>query len=147
MFHIVRFEIDKKALIDKAESRQEQVRRIQDLGDIQSYKGVFCTKALATTSPEFFEIENSLRYMFGDRVNYKVIDCTADYRLLRTRAPQNYDYDYVVEVGTVPGESGPERLVAMPVERVAYQSGRYSSGMYTPIDCGWIPGGDKPLSV
>jgi hypothetical protein len=35
----------------------------------------------------------------------------------------------------MPGEFGPERLVAMPKENVAYQSGRYSSGMYTPVEC------------
>jgi hypothetical protein len=33
------------------------------------------------------------------------------------------------------GEFGVERLVAMPAESVEYQSGRYSSGMFTPIDC------------
>lgn len=148
MFRIIRFEIDKEALIDVAESRREAVQRIQDLGDIQSSNGVFYTKAMATTSADYFVVEQTLRSLFGDGCSvvasaedrpvsgkWVVCDYSDGYKLLRTRAPQAYDYGYVVEVGTMQGEFGEERLVAMPKDRVEYQSGRYSSGMYTPVDC------------
>jgi hypothetical protein len=122
---------------------------VQDLGDLQSSNGVFYTKAMATTSSDYFEVESALRSLFGDgsSINttdenreisgkWVVCDYSDIYRLLRTRAPREYDYDYVVEVGTMAGEFGEERLVAMPEDRVEYQSGRYSSGMFTPVHCG-----------
>ena len=148
MFRIIRFEIDKEALIERAESRRDTVRRVQDLGDIQSSGDVFYTKAMATTSADYFEVESALRSLFGDGSSivataedrpvsgkWVVCDYSDIYRLLRTRAPREYDYDYVVEVGVMQGEFGEERLVAMPEDRVEYQSGRYSSGMFTPVDC------------
>jgi hypothetical protein len=97
---------------------------------------------MSTTSREYFDIEQCLRSLFGDRQHWDTVDVTRKYRLLRTRAPQAYDYGYVIEVGTMlpraeknETERDAERLVAIPRESVEYQSGRYASGMYTPIDC------------
>lgn len=148
MFRIVRIEIDKEALIEASKSNESTVDRLQDLLDLTSSNGVFYTEALATTSAKYFEAESYLRALFGDGGSigasaenrdysgkWVVCDYSDIYRLIRTRAPKSYDYGYCVEVGEMPGESGVERLVALPEDRVEYQSGRYASGMYTPVVC------------
>lgn len=74
-------------------------------------------------------------YRIHGSTDQYIEDLTAEYKLLRTRAPTAYDYDYVINLGKVHGEFGEERLVAIPTQNVRYQSGRYSSGLYTPIMC------------
>lgn len=57
---------------------------------------------------------------------------TTPYALVETNAPQAYDYGYTVDLGVdeMTTRTGIIRLVAMPVERVEYQCGRYMSGLY-----------------
>ena len=149
MFRIIRFEIDSTALIAASKERRGTVEKIQDIGDLESSNGVFFSKAMATTSAEYFELEGYLRSLLGDGGSivataeerehsgkWVACDYSAIYKLVRTRAPKDYDYGYCVEIATVAGEFGPERLVAMPADRVEYQSGRYSSGMFMPVVCG-----------
>lgn len=135
MFRIVQFKVNREKLIAAAETRESMVSHIQELTELGSRGEDFVMEPMATTESRYFVIESYLRAMFGDRTCWDVLDITPDYRLLRTRAPKAYDYGYVIEVGRMDGENGEERLVAMPKENVAYQSGRYSSGMYTPVDC------------
>ena len=149
MFRIIRIEIDLEALVEASKSNASTVERLQDLVDLTSSNGVFYTEAMATTSAKYFEAEGYLRALFGDggsinacaenrdySGNWVVIDYSNIYKLIRTRAPKDYDYGYCVEVGQVDGMNSTERLVAMPEDKVEYQSGRYSSGMYTPVACG-----------
>jgi len=138
MFRIIRFEIDQEALIASADVHMSTVRALQEIGELGRYDGAFSSKAMATTSPGYFEMEQRLRSLFGDggkSGKWQVIDHSKKYGLLRTRAPKEYDYGYCVEIGTIAGENGPERLVAMPADRVEYQSGRYSSGLFCPVNC------------
>ena len=134
MFRIIQWRLPKDKILESAKSDSYQVNRLQDLTDLHSGKGEFTTPPMATTSAMFFEVEQCVRSMFGDPPHL-IKDLTADYTLLRTRAPVAYDYDYCIEIGTMAGKFGEERLVAVPNDRVEYQSGRYSSGMFTPIDC------------
>ena len=148
MLRIIRIEIDYDGLIEKGETRRDQIKRLYEVADLQSSNGVFYTKAMSTASKEYFEVEQILRSMFGDGSSivasaekreitapWVVCDYSDIYTLLRTRAPEAYDYGYCVQVGTVEGESQTERLVAVPNDRVDYQSGRYASGMFMPIVC------------
>lgn len=133
MFNIVQVRITGEQLqtaIDRSAYPLENLRK----ADLMLHNGVWSSRPMSTTSAFYFALEQELRSAFGDP-SHLIADLTADYSLLRTRAPKAYDYDYVIEVGRVDGEFGEERLVAMPTERVAYQSGRYSSGLFTPIDC------------
>lgn len=139
MIRIIRFEIDDEALYAAHKASRGTVERLQDLLDLSSSNDVYSSEAMATTSAKFFEAEGYLRSLFGDggeSGKWQAIDYTEQYALLRTRAPKDYDYGYCVEVGQVAGEFGDERLVAMPKDRVEYQSGRYSSGMFMPTRCG-----------
>lgn len=135
MFRIIRIEIEIEALVQASKTSRDTVERIQETGDLISSNGVFSTKAMATTSSDYIEIESVLRGLFGESDKWKVIDYSSQYVLVRTRAPRDYDYGYCVDVGTV-GGACIERLVAVPVGKLEYQSGRYSSGMYTPVACG-----------
>jgi len=148
MLKIVRFEIDREAFAAAYKTDKSVVERLQDWGDLQSSNGVFYSKAMATTSSDYFNIEAGLRSLFGDggSINasaenrdhsgkWVVCDYSDIYTLVRTRAPKDYDYAYCVEVGVTTTEFGEERMVAMPSDRVAYQSGRYSSGMFFPTVC------------
>ncbi len=135
MLRIVQFKIDYEAFIKRAETRRDAVNAIQELTKIDRVGKHWLAEPMATTESRYFVIEQWLRSIFGDRIHWDVVDLSAKYKLLRTRAPQSYDYGYCIEVGTMPGEHGEERMVALPKESVEYQSGRYSSGMYTPIDC------------
>lgn len=135
MFRIVRFKIPAAQLDKLIEDRPEATRRFYDaLECLDKYQGFYTSNPMATTSKEFFIAEQLLRGLVGDPPHL-IQDVTPEYKLLRTRAPQAYDYDYVIEIGRMQGESGEERLVAMPKERVNYQGGRYSSGLFTPVDC------------
>lgn len=51
-----------------------------------------------------------------------------EYALVRTSAPEAYDYGYVIPVPGI-GDSD-ARFVLIPVESVDYQVSRYMSGMY-----------------
>lgn len=137
MFRIVQFKIDYEELIAIAKTQEFTVRAIQDLTQFERIEDDWLTEPMATTERRYFDVEQCLRSLWGDRINWDVVDLSENYRLLSTRAPVAYDYGYVIEVGVVPGktEKETERLVAMPIHSVEYQSGRYSSGMYTPIDC------------
>lgn len=135
MLRIVQFKIDREKCIERAETYRSAVEGIQGLTRLDSSGDSFYTDVMATTEARYFTVEQYLRSMFGDRIHWDVVDLSDKYKLLRTRAPKAYDYGYVVEIGRMDGEFGEERLVAMPKESVEYQSGRYSSGMYTPIDC------------
>jgi len=135
MFRIVQFKIPIKQFDALIERSSDAARRFYDeAGDLARRDGFYISPPLSTTSAKFFVAEQYLRSLVGDPPHL-IEDITADYKLLRTRAPQSYDYGYVIEIGKMQGEFGEERLVAMPRKSVEYQSGRYSSGMYTPIDC------------
>jgi hypothetical protein len=134
MFRIVQVKIPESVLSPFIQEDRPSLDRLRETCNLHSHGGFFYSAPMATTSATFFAVEQSLRSMFGDPPHL-FEDLTADYRLLRTRAPQAYDYSYVIEVGKIAGEFGEERLVAMPAKSVDYQSGRYSSGMFTPIDC------------
>lgn len=54
---------------------------------------------------------------------------TRQYVLLRTNAPQRYDYGYVL---TLLEDDG-TRWILVPLESVAYQTGRYHSGLYWTV--------------
>jgi hypothetical protein len=43
-----------------------------------------------------------------------------------TNAPKDYDYGYVIEVEDYDGE----RVVLVPTDKLPYQTGRYSSGLF-----------------
>ena len=137
MFRIIYLKVDRRKLVDLAESRSTTVDALQKYVKLDRDGDDFVTEHMATTERKYFDAEQCLRSLFGDRINWDVVDVTPKYKLFRTRAPQAYDYGYCVEVATMPGETerDTERLVAIPRERVEYQSGRYSSGMFTPIDC------------
>jgi hypothetical protein len=134
MFRIVQVKIPESVLSPFIENDRPALDRLRGLCDLYGHGGFFISAPMATTSAQFFEVEQCLRYMVGDPPHL-FEDLTADYHLLRTRAPKAYDYDYCIDIGTVKGEWGEERLVAMPAKSVEYQSGRYSSGMFTPIAC------------
>jgi hypothetical protein len=130
MFRIVQFSIPFHSAINLSESIR--FRNFYDAagphhGDDKEYVSV----PMATTQKEFFICEQLLRGLVGHIIR----DITSKYSLLRTRAPRAYDYEYVIEIGRMDGEFGEERIVAIPKSKVEYQSGRYSSGLYTPISC------------
>lgn len=134
MFRIVQIKVPDQKIFDAYKHSKSSLEGLQSVVDLAHRGDFFESEPMATTSAKYFAAESYLRSMFGDPPHL-FVDLTSDYKLLRTRAPQAYDYGYVIEVGTMEGDSGPERLVALPKERVAYQSGRYSSGLYTPVDC------------
>jgi hypothetical protein len=149
MLRIIRFEIDFDALVDASDASRSTVERLQDLVELTSSNDVFYTPAMSTASALYFDIEACLRTLFGDGGSivasaeereiagkWVVVDYSDIYSLIRTRAPKDYDYAYCVDVGRVDGMSSEERLVAMPKDRVTYQSGRYGSGMFSAVDCG-----------
>lgn len=138
LLRVVRFVVEDEA-INKAMDRNPYLA--DKLGDIDwsmchvKGEGTFLlSPPMVTSSAQFFIVEGYMRAAFGDP-SHLVEDLTEGYKLLRTRAPQAYDYGYCIEIAKMQGEFGEERLVVLPKEHVAYQSGRYSSGMYTPIDC------------
>jgi len=137
MIRIVQFKIDYEALIASSEFNRSTVEKIQELTKLDSEDDVFLTDRMATSESRFFEIEGYLRSMFGDRTKWDVIDLSEEYKVLRTSAPKDYDYAYVIELGTFDAEKyrKSERLVAMPASRVEYQSGRYSSGLHSSWPC------------
>jgi len=136
MFRIIQFAIPYEDFIKKAGdgANRSTVEGIQENCKLDRDGDKWVSEPIATTSARFFVVEQYLRSLYGDPPHL-IKDVTAKYKLLRTRAPVAYDYGYVVEIGTMPGEFGEERMVAIPKESVEYQSGRYCSGMFTPIDC------------
>jgi len=137
MFRIVQLKVNRERLLQVAKTRDVTVSALQKYVDLHSDGDDFVTEPMATTERKCFDAEACLRSLFGDRTCWDFVDLTKKYVLVRTRAPQAYDYGYCIEVGVMPGETEreTERLVALPKESLEYQSGRYSSGMYTPIDC------------
>ena len=136
MNRIVQFEIDFDALVDAADCNSSTVEAIYNLTKLSSGDDKFTSEIMSTTEDRYFAIENYLRSLFGDRTKWDTKDLTSEYSLLRTSAPVDYDYGYVIEIGTCPGLSGKiDRMVAMPKTRVEYQSGRYSSGLFTSWEC------------
>lgn len=137
MFSIVRFKIPcarVDAWVENGNSTFERFYTLAQLNHRRSRDDFYLSEPMSTTRARFFECEQYLRSLVGDPP-HMIEDLTGSYSLLRTRAPVAYDYGYVIEIGTIPGEFGVERLVAIPFESVEYQSGRYASGMYTPIMC------------
>lgn len=135
MFRIIQFKIPRKQFEQLIEEEKTATRRFYDkAGNLSLVDGFYVSLPMSTTSAQFFECEGYLRSLVGDPPHL-IDDVTATFSLLRTRAPVAYDYGYVITVGTMPGEFGEERLVAIPKRSVEYQSGRYASGMFTPIDC------------
>jgi hypothetical protein len=135
MFRIVQFRIPTDQFDALIESKPDATRRFYDeAGHGHSTGGFYRSDTMATTDKRFFVAEQYLRSLVGDPPHL-VEDVTQEYALYRTRAPKAYDYGYVVEVGRVDGEFGEERLVAIPKQFAEYQSGRYSSGMFTPVKC------------
>ena len=51
-----------------------------------------------------------------------------------TNAPDAYDYSYVTQTGTVDLLGRTFRVVTMPDDCVAYQCGRYQSGLYVAAE-------------
>jgi hypothetical protein len=136
MFRIVQFKIPVAQFDKLIEDRPDAARRFYDgVGDIARHDGFYTSLPMSTTSAAYFMSEQNLRSLVGDPPHL-IEDVTSTFALLRTRAPKAYDYSYVIDIGTMQGEWGEERLVAIPKRSVEYQSGRYSSGMFTPIACG-----------
>lgn len=136
MFRIVQFKIPVAQFDKLIEYRPETTRRFYDeAGDLARIDGFYVSLPMSTTSKQFFIAEQLLRSLVGDPPHL-IDDVTAQFSLLRTRAPKVYDYEYVIDIGRMDGESGEERLVAVPKRSVEYQSGRYASGMFTPVTCG-----------
>jgi len=136
MFRIIQFKIPRKQFDKLIEDSPDATRRFYDAaGDLALVDGFYTSLPMSTTSKEFFISEQYLRSLVGDPPHL-IADVTPMFSLLRTRAPKEYDYSYVITIGRMDGEFGEERLVAIPKRSVEYQSGRYSSGMYTPITCG-----------
>lgn len=137
MFRIIRIEIDAEKFIAAYKTNEATVKRLQDWGDLDSNCDVYASKAMATTSSDYFNVEAGLRSLFGDAnpETWRAIDYSEQYTLVRVRAPKDYDYGYCVEVGTVTTEFGEERLVAVPQKSLEYQSGRWGSGMFVAVDC------------
>lgn len=134
MFRIIQFKIPVEQYEKLIEDSPDATLRFHNEADMSRIEGFYLSLPMSTTSKQFFVAEQYLRSLVGDPPH--LIDNVTDrYSLLRTRAPKNYDYSYVIEIGTMPGEFGEERLVAIPNRSVEYQSGRYSSGLYTPIEC------------
>ena len=134
MFRIVQFKIPEHRVEQWVEQDKTAFRYFYEKCKLDQRGEFYYSEPMSTTSAKFFECEQYLRSLVGDPPHL-IMDRTAEYRLLRTRAPQAYDYGYVIEIGKMPGEFGEERLVVVPKEYAEYQSGRYSSGMFTPIDC------------
>ena len=59
-------------------------------------------------------------------------DVTDQYQFFATKAPSRYDYDYVINIGTLYGSSWnkEERFIAIPKESADYQTDRYRSGLF-----------------
>jgi hypothetical protein len=134
MFRIVQFKVPVEQFDALIESRPESARRFYEEAKLQRTAFHYLSVPMSTTSAQFFVAEQYLRSLVGDPPHL-IENVTDEYRLLRTRAPKDYDYGYVIEIGTMQGEFGVERLVAMPEDKVNYQSGRYASGLFSPIDC------------
>lgn len=135
MFRIVQFKIPYEQFDKLIEDRPDAARRFyEECGDLARVDGFYTSIPMSTTSKRFFVAEQYLRSLVGDPPHL-IENVTDRFALFRTRAPQSYDYGYVIEIGTMEGEFGTERLVVIPKRSVEYQSGRYSSGMFTPIDC------------
>lgn len=135
MFRIVQFKIPVAQFDKLIEDRPDATRRFYDeCGDLARVDGFYTSIPISTTSKQFFVAEQYLRSLVGDPPHL-IEDVTDRFALLRTRAPVAYDYSYVITIGRMDGEFGEERLVAIPKRSVEYQSGRYASGMFTPIDC------------
>ena len=137
MNRIVTFEIDFDALVDASDANRSTVENIYNLTKLHSDDDKFVSEIMSTTEDRYFAIESYLRSLFGDRGSrWDTKDLTSEYSLLRTSAPVDYDYGYVIEIDTCPGLGGKiDRMVAMPKTRVEYQSGRYSSGLFTSWEC------------
>jgi hypothetical protein len=134
MFRIIQFKIPVEQYEDLIERKPDATRRFHDEADMQRDGGFYTSLPMSTTSAKFFVAEQYLRSLVGDPPHL-IDDVTERFALFRTRAPQAYDYGYVIEIGKMQGEFGEERLVVIPKRSVEYQSGRYSSGMFSPIDC------------
>jgi hypothetical protein len=135
MFRIIQFKVPSPIVEQWINAEKHAIRMFFDYCKSFRENGDhWYSEPMATTSTKFFACEQIMRSLAGDPPHL-IEDLTEGYRLLRTRAPKAYDYDYCIDIGAFPGESGEERLVALPIESVAYQSGRYSSGMFTPITC------------
>lgn len=136
MFRIIQFRVPGDMILGSEDMpRFKDFHKAAGLStDYSATSELHVSKPMATTQKEFFICEQLLRGIVGDP-SHVIHDVTPDYSLLRTRAPRDYDYAYVIEIGRMEGEFGEERIVAIPKKSVAYQSGRYSSGLHTPIDC------------
>lgn len=134
MFRIVQFKIPVEQYEGLIERSPEATRRFHDKTDMTRDGAFYTSLPISTTSAEFFVAEQYLRSLVGDPPHL-IDDVTERFTLLRTRAPQSYDYGYVIEIGKMNGEFGEERLVVVPKRSVEYQSGRYASGMFSPINC------------
>ena len=135
MFRIVQFKIPAEQYEQLIEDHSDATLRFHEEANVAKVDGFYVSVPLSTTSAKFFVAEQYLRSLVGDPPHL-IDDVTDRFSLLRTRAPKAYDYDYCIDIGTMQGEFGEERLVAVPKRSVEYQSGRYSSGMFTPITCG-----------
>ena len=64
-------------------------------------------------------------------ITLEVNDTRESYMVLRTNAPKDYDYPYVIELY----DGGDERHILVPTKHVDHQSGRNTSGLFqTHVD-------------
>jgi hypothetical protein len=134
MFRIIQVKIPAEQYEQLIEDRPDATLRFHEKANVAKVDGAYVSVPMSTTSKQFFIAEQCLRSLVGDPPHL-IEDVTDRFSLLRTRAPKAYDYDYCIDIGTMNGEFGEERLVVVPRRSVEYQSGRYASGMFTPIDC------------
>jgi len=115
MLRIVYIQIPEQMFELAYECRQSTLELLTKQTDLAPLPGVYRSAHMATTSADFFACEQLMRSIWGDPPHL-FVNVTKDYRLFRTRAEQSYDYGYVIEIGTVPGENG-------------------SSGLRSAVDC------------
>lgn len=86
---------------------------------------------LVTWSRQYDDIVEAL---VSRGIKYETLVVSDDYEYLATFAPAEYDYTGfgTIHVCALPTDDPrrTERLVAIPWERLEYQTGRYASGMY-----------------
>lgn len=112
------------------ESKLLAKRFDKECGGLLSMDGKFVSVPMATTSAAYIEAHATLNEFFGYSGAF-IEDNTSEFSMVRTNAPEAYDYGYVISVGTTDGS----RLLAIPSSRVEYQRGRYSSGLYASTVC------------
>jgi len=108
--------------------------RLRELTPLNGHDGNFTSVPMASTDAAYSLVKDAIVRLLGDSEPY-LEDLTAEYAIVRTRAPKDYDYSYCLDIGTVAGDRGQERIIAIPKHSVAYQTARYGSGLYGTVSC------------